>query len=69
MIHGAKANSYYFSKDSYANMLKNNQDTENKAFLTISGAVHAVHTDLYDGGKDHVIPFDKITTFFNQYLK
>lgn len=65
MIHGDKAHSYYFSKDAYKNMLDGNKYTDNKEFLTIPGAVH---TDLYDGGKDHVIPFDKMTEFFNQYL-
>lgn len=66
MIHGDKAHSYYFSKDAYANMINGNPYTDNKEFMSISGAVH---TDLYDGGKDHVIPFDKMTEFFNQYLK
>lgn len=28
----------------------------------------AVHTDLYDGGKS-AIPFDKIQSFFEHYLK
>lgn len=66
MIHGDKAHSYYFSRDAYKNMLDGNKYTDNKEFLTIPGAVH---TDLYDGGKDHVIPFDKIAEFFNQYLE
>lgn len=65
MIHGDKAHSYYMGKDAYKNMMKNNPNPDNKEFLTIPGAVH---TDLYDGGKDHVIPFDKMTDFFNKYL-
>lgn len=66
MIHGDKAHSYYFSKDAYKNMIDGNKYTDNKEFLTIPDAVH---TDLYDGGKDHVIPFDKMTEFFNKYLQ
>lgn len=65
MIHGDKAHSYYFSKDAYKNMIDGNKYTENKEFLTIPGANH---TDLYDGGKNHVIPFDKMTEFFDKYL-
>lgn len=66
MIHGDKAHSYYFSKDAYENMIKDNPYTDNKELLTIPGAVH---TDLYDGGPNHVIPFDKIEAFLNKYLK
>ena len=28
----------------------------------------AVHTDLYDGGDKDYIPFDKIQSFYEQYL-
>ena len=34
---------------------------DNKELYLISGADH---TDLYDGGKDKVIPFAKIVDFF-----
>ena len=64
MIHGDKAHSYYFSKDAYADMIRDNKFTDNKEFMTIEGAVH---TDLYDNVD--VIPFDHMTDFFNQYLK
>ena len=66
MIHGEKAHSCYFSKDAYANMINGNPNPDNKE-LTISP--DAVHTDLYDGGNKDAIPFDKMTAFFNTYLK
>lgn len=64
MIHGEKAHSCYFSKDAYANMIKNGKYTKNKELMLIP---NAVHTDLYD--KMDIIPFDKIESFFNEYLK
>jgi hypothetical protein len=63
MIHGEKAHSCYFSKDAYANMIKDNPYKNNKELLLIP---HAVHTDLYDNAK--IIPFDKIEAFFKQNL-
>ncbi|MBQ7521343.1 MAG: alpha/beta hydrolase [Clostridia bacterium] len=66
IIHGEKAHSCYFSRDAYANMTKDSKYTDNKELLIIP---NAVHTDLYDGGADNVIPFDKIVTFYSQYLK
>jgi len=66
IIHGEKAHSCYFSKDAYANMIKGSKYTDNKELLIIPDASH---TDLYDGGKDKVIPFDKIESFFREYLK
>ena len=64
MIHGEKAHSVYFTKDAYANMIKDNKYTENKELLIIPGAVH---TDLYD--QMDIIPFDTITDFYQTYLK
>lgn len=64
MIHGEKAHSCYFSKDAYANMIKDNPYTENKELLIIPGAVH---TDLYD--KVEIIPFERIAEFFTKNLK
>ena len=66
LIHGEKAHSCYFSKDAYAAMTKNSKYTENKELMIISDAVH---TDLYDGGGKDAIPFDKIVTFYREYLK
>ncbi len=64
MIHGDKAHSCYLGKNAYANMIKNNKYTSNKELMLIP---NAVHTDLYD--RLDIIPFDKITTFFKNYLK
>lgn len=64
MIHGEKAHSCYFSKDAYKDMIKNGKYTKNKELMLIP---NAVHTDLYD--KMDIIPFDKIESFFNEYLK
>lgn len=64
MIHGEKAHSCYFSRDAYADMVKNNPYADNKELLIIPGAVH---TDLYD--RKDIIPFDKIQQFFQENLK
>ncbi len=64
VIHGDKAHSCYFSKDAFADMVKDNPCTDNKELLMIPGAVH---TDLYD--RKDIIPFDKIQQFFQTYLK
>ena len=66
IIHGEKAHSCYFSKDAYANMIKDSKYTDNKELMIIPGAVH---TDLYDGGDKDYIPFDKIEFFMREYLK
>jgi fermentation-respiration switch protein FrsA (DUF1100 family) len=66
MIHGEKAHSCYFSKDAYADMVKNSQFAENKELMIIPDTVH---TDLYDGGGKNAIPFDKLEAFFTRYLK
>ena len=66
LIHGEKAHSCYFSKDAYAAMIKDNKFTDNKELMIIPGAVH---TDLYDGGGKDAIPFDKIESFYREYLK
>lgn len=64
MIHGEKAHSCYFSKDAFADMVKDSLYTDNKELLIIPGAVH---TDLYD--RKDIIPFDKIQQFFQENLK
>lgn len=64
MIHGEEAHSCYFSKDAFADMVRDNPYTDNKELLLIPGAVH---TDLYD--RKDIIPFDKIEQFFRAYLK
>ena len=64
MIHGEKAHSCYFSRDAYADMVKDSPYAGNKELLIIPGAVH---TDLYD--QKNIIPFDKIQQFFQENLK
>ena len=66
MIHGEKAHSCYFSKDAFADIIKDSKYTTNKELMIIPGAVR---TDLYDGGGKDVIPFDKMVSFFTDYLK
>ncbi len=66
LIHGEKAHSCYFSKDAYADMIKDSKYTGNKELLIIP---EAVHTDLYDGGGKDAIPFDQMESFFKEYLK
>ena len=66
LIHGENAHSCYFSRDAYANMIRNSKYADNKALMIIPGAVH---TDLYDGGGKDAIPFDRMEAFFNDYLK
>ena len=58
VLHGDAAHSFYFGKDAFAQLTG-----DNKVFEVIPGAVH---TDLYDNLD--VIPFDKLQTFFEQYL-
>ena len=65
LIHGEKAHSCYFSRDAYADMVKDSRYAANKELFIISDAVH---TDLYDGGDKGYIPFDKLESFFKQYL-
>lgn len=57
LIAGEKAHSRYFSEDAYK------AAAEPKELVIIP---NAVHVDLYD--KSDVIPFDKLTSFFNQHL-
>lgn len=58
IVHGEKAHSCYFSKDAYTKL-----KGDNKELLLIPDAVH---TDLYD--QIDIIPFDKITSFFKEWL-
>ena len=66
MIHGDKAHSCYMSRDAYADMVKDSKYADNKELYIIPGASH---TDLYDGGGRNAIPFDKIESFFETYMK
>jgi fermentation-respiration switch protein FrsA (DUF1100 family) len=64
IIHGEKAHSCYMSKDAYKHMIDNNKYTDNKELIIIP---NTVHTDLYD--RKDIIPFDKIESFYKEYLK
>jgi fermentation-respiration switch protein FrsA (DUF1100 family) len=46
-------------------MVNGNKYSDNKEMLVIEGASH---TDLYDGGENEAIPFDKLQSFFEKYL-
>ena len=58
LIAGEDAHSLYLSEDAYQ------AASEPKELMIIPDAVHV---DLYD--KIDVIPFDKLETFFIEYLK
>jgi hypothetical protein len=60
VVCGEKAHSRYFSEDAFKKLTGGN-----KELLVVEGAVH---TDLYDGGGKDAIPFDKIESFYYQYL-
>lgn len=59
LVHGEKAHSRYFSEDTFKKL-----NGDNKELLIVPGAVH---TDLYD--HTDVIPFDRIKSFYREYLK
>lgn len=63
LVHGENAHSRYFSETSYERM-KKGLFPDNKELMIIPGANH---TDLYY--KMDVIPFEKITEFFDENLK
>ena len=65
VMHGDKAHSFYFGKDAFDNMVNGNKYADNKELLVIEGATH---TDLYDGGDNNAIPFDRLQAFFEKYL-
>lgn len=58
MIHGEKAHSLYFSQDAFKKLTG-----DNKELMIVP---NATHTDLYD--QVAIIPFDKMTAFFQKYL-
>lgn len=66
IVHGTEAHSFYFGKDAYDNMISGSNYTDNKEFMPIEGAVH---TDLYDGGANNAIPWDKLESFFTVNMK
>jgi fermentation-respiration switch protein FrsA (DUF1100 family) len=58
LIAGDKAHSLYFSEDAYK------MAAEPKELYIVKGARHI---DLYD--RVDLIPFDKLESFFKEYLK
>jgi len=76
IVHGEKAHSRYFGENAFEYMMngkaegydfvrKPNPNPDNKELLIIPGASHC---DLYDGGKDKVIPWNKLESFFAHNL-
>lgn len=58
IVHGDKAHSYYFGKDTFAKL-----KGDNKQMLTVKGASHC---DLYD--RLDIIPMDEIAAFYTDYF-
>ncbi|MCM1074351.1 MAG: hypothetical protein NC356_01600 [Ruminococcus sp.] len=58
IVHGDKAHSYYFGKDTFTKL-----KGENKQMLTVK---EAFHCDLYY--RLDKIPIDEIAAFFTEYL-
>ena len=61
LVHGDLAWSYNQSVD----MMNRLVNVADKELITVKGATHC---DLYDGGDNNYIPFDKIEEFFNKNL-
>lgn len=77
IVHGEKAHSRYFGENAFEYMMKgkaegydfvrnSNPQPGNKELMIIPGATHC---DLYDGGKNNAIPWNKLENFFNTHLK
>ena len=60
IIHGEAAHSYYMGCDTAARL-----KGDNKELVIVPGATHC---DLYDGGNQDYIPFDKIESFIKANL-
>ena len=61
IVHGEKAHSRYFGEDAFKKL-----KGKNKELYIVPGANH---TDLYDGGDNNYIPFDRMEKFFKDNLK
>lgn len=64
IVHGERAHSCYFSRDAFADMVRDDPYRDNKELMIIPDAVH---TDLYD--RLDVIPFDYMAEFFRKAMK
>ena len=61
IVHGEKAHSRYFGETAFRKL-----KGDNKELFIVKGANHV---DLYDGGDNNAIPFDKIESFYKENLK
>ena len=66
LVHGEKAHSRYFSEYAFEKMTGTNPHGQsmkvgNKELMIVPGVIHC---DLYDGGTQGYIPFDKLESFF-----
>lgn len=61
VLHGEKAHSRYMGEHIFEKL-----QGENKELLIVEGASHC---DLYDGGKNNIIPWDDIQSFFDKNLR
>ena len=61
LVHGDQAWSYQQS----VLMMERLTNAKNKELVTVPGATHC---DLYDGGDNHYIPFDKIEEFLKKNM-
>ncbi len=66
VVHGEKAHSRYMGETAYNDMIKDSKYVSNKELYIVPGATHC---DLYDGGNGNYISWDKLQSFFEQYLK
>lgn len=74
VMHGELAHSRYFGEDAYKYMVEgkpeagisSNPCPENKELLIVPGASHC---DLYDGGRNASIPWDRLADFFAKHLQ
>ncbi|MGM9702357.1 MAG: alpha/beta hydrolase [Prevotella sp.] len=65
IVHGEKAHSRYFGEEAYQK-ITSGKYADNKRLLIVPNATHC---DLYDGGEGNYIPWNEITTFFNNHMK
>ena len=61
VVHGEKAHSRYFGETAFKKL-----KGDNKELVIVPGANHC---DLYDGGNNDAIPFDRIETFYRKNLR
>lgn len=61
VLHGEKAHSRYMGEDAFRLLTGSN-----KELVIVPGATH---TDLYDGGDNNCIPFDRLADFFRSNLR